>query len=524
MMDKLIGEVVRGSYRILHRLTEGELGVSYEAERLRSPGTSALVRVFHPAAITDPRGYSRYVMEAELVASLDHPNVVDVEGFGELPDGRPYVVTERLVGEDLGRRLERRGPLSAEQVACLLEQAGSALQMMHQQGILHRDLTPGRVFLVRGGPADGVQVKVLDFGISRLRVNLRLTRQEVSLQTMLFMAPEQISGDISKVGRYTDVFALTALAYNALSGRLPFESRSAAGLLSAICNTWPTPITGLLPDLPPDLHRVLSRGMAKASEERYQEANHLAEDFRAVLSGQPPAHVGDWQPPAMEPPVAPPPAATPEPRAAPAVPKVALPLPVTAPRAPVQQTPRSSIVLSPRLRAYSRPAPIEQASPEDVRDTAIMDVGAGQRHTRPGQRDDRITEEQDPVVEQQASQQKPATGIIAVDELQQGLDQTRVEQPQQPQQPPTTGFLAMDELGQQATEEELPADEKKTMEMSGPELLALQQEDTFSLERAPEAEDEKATVKVVRPPKHQEEQEPGGEVNMELMKTVREPD
>ena len=525
MMDQLIGKVVRESYRILHRLSEGEMGVSYEAERLRSAGGPALVRVFHPAAIEDRRAYSRYIMEAELVASLDHPHVVGLEDFGELEDGRPYVATELLVGEDLARRLERRGPLPAKDVACLLEQAGGALQMMHQQGILHRDLNPGRIFLVRSKEARAIQVKVVDFGISRLRMNLRLTRQEVSLESMQFMSPEQVTGDTGKVARCTDVFALAPIAYNALSGRLPFQATSAAGLLGKICSEEPTPITDLLPDLSPDLHRVLSKGMAKQGDDRYQEALQLAEDFHSVLAGKAPAHLGDWQPPRVEPPE-PEHEPEPEPVVAPAPPpQVKLPPPVVAPRASGEPS-QPSIVLSPQLPAFSEPPPFHEAKTEQVRSTAVMDVEPDDLRRRAER--DRITEEQEPVFEEaQQVEQKPATGILAVDELEQvDLGKTMVEE-----QPPTTGFLAVDELEQGCPTEAAPAaDEKQTVEMSGPEILALQQEDTFMLNRDAEQGDaparvaaDKETVKIEAPSPAKDEEAPAG-INLELMKTVREPD
>ncbi len=514
------------------------MGISYEAERLRG-GDHVLLKVSPPAAAEDRRAHSRYIMEAELVASLDHPHVVDFYDFGELEDGRPYVVTELLAGEDLARRLERKGPLTAWDVAHLLEQAGGALQLMHKQGILHRDLNPHRVFLVRSTEAGkGIQVKVLDFGISRLRMNLRLTRQEVSLETMLFMSPEQITGETSKIGHVTDVFALAAIAYDALSGRRPFDATSAAGLLGEICNEEPTPITDLLPDLPPDLHRVLSKGMAKQGEDRYQEVMHLAEDFGAVLSGKEPEHLGDWQPPVKEPEPEPEPEPAPVPKPLPRpAPHVNLPMPMTAP--PAQEEPsQPSIVLSPQLRAFTEPTPFADAETEQLRSTAVMDVSAedvrrrAEQDRRKAERDDRVTEEQEPVFQEAPNyEQGPATGILAVDELHQDLGKTVVEEP---------AVVVDDELMHQEadTDEEAVSPEKKTEEMSGPDLLALQQMDTDMLDRVLEqarqqpvrVDPDKETVKLQAPPSPPEEEEEkeeepdSGGINMELMKTVREPD
>ena len=509
MMDKLIGQVVHRAYKILHRLAEGEMGVSYEAERVRGAGGPALVRVFHPAAITDPRAYSRYLMEAELVASLDHPHVVGVDDFGELQDGRPYVATELLAGEDLARRLERRGPLEARQVASLVAQVADALQVMHEQGILHRDLTPGRVFLVRGAPDQGLQVKVLDFGISRLRMNLRLTRQELSLEAMRFMTPEQVTGDAGMVTRRSDVFALAAIAYTALTNRPPFAAASAAALLDAISKAAPRPVTDLLPELSPDVYRVLSCGMARVTDERYAEATHLAEDLGAAISGQAPGHLGDWQPPAPTPA----PASEPEP-APPAEPPrpLNLPPPVAAPPAPPDLE-QPSIVLSPALQAYAEPT-FHEAKTEQVHDTAILEVSADDRPTLRSPRKERITEEQNPPPLSEA-EQKPATGFIAVEDLQ----RTRVDQPMV--EHPATGILAVEQLVQQAAE---PEEEKRTQEMSGPEILALQQEDAFMLEQ--QAAAHKPTVKIEPDPDEGKDEGAAGgqQVNMDLMKTVREPD
>ncbi len=215
------GELV-DDWQIVHAIARGGFGSVYEAVH-RGSGQRAALKLLHAHLLASPEMVARLVREAEVIARLRHPNVVELVAAGLATDGRPYLCMELLTGEDLAALLARRGRLAPPEALALLEPLCAALAAAHERGIVHRDLKASNV-MVCAGPAP--RVVLLDFGIAKLidALDMDLTASRQSLGTPACMAPEQIRGGV--VGTRTDIYALGALAFHLLAGKLPFDDAS----------------------------------------------------------------------------------------------------------------------------------------------------------------------------------------------------------------------------------------------------------------------------------------------------------
>jgi len=292
LKDPLIGEVLHDSHRIIRRIGTGGMGTVYEAKHVHL-GKRFAVKVLHPQRAEEADIFARFRQEALIASSLGHPNIVSVVDFYFHHDGRPCMVMEYLEGEDLGVRLREVTRLAPADVAQMVSQVGSALQAVHDRGIVHRDMKPGNIFLLADDEQQGEQVKVLDFGISKIRdpqddvTQQDLTHDRMILGTPHYMSPEQCLGGVGDVDHRTDTFALGTISYYALSGKLPFSAPSMPGVLLKISTIEPEPITDLVPELPGRVQAVLSRAMAKGREARYQRVDLFAQDlYEAIMVGQ----------------------------------------------------------------------------------------------------------------------------------------------------------------------------------------------------------------------------------------------
>jgi serine/threonine protein kinase len=209
----MIGETV-SHYKILEKIGEGGMGVVYKAEDTRLKRTVALK--FLPAEMTrDAQAKERFVQEAQAASALDHPNICTIHQIDETDDGRTFICMTCYDGETLEERIAT-GPLSVEEAAGIAAQIAAGLAKAHAQGIVHRDVKPANVFLTGDG-----QVKIFDFGLAKLAGLSRLTRDGTAVGTAAYMSPEQTSGE--DVDHRTDIWALGAVLYEMISGKLPFE-------------------------------------------------------------------------------------------------------------------------------------------------------------------------------------------------------------------------------------------------------------------------------------------------------------
>src|SRR4051812_11556247 len=274
------GVVLGDSYIVGRRIGRGAMGEVYEAQHVRLPGHFA-VKLLLPELQGNQDAFARFCREAEIMSQLRHPNIVQIFDFNVAPDARPYFVMEYLQGRDLEARL-RAGPLPLPAVTRVVGAVSSALALAHAHGVVHRDLKPANIFLATVDGQTDELVKVLDFGISKIRAAAAQISQAVDLLgTPSYMSPEQARGQTDAIDGRTDQFALAAIAYRMLTGHDPFQGDDTAAVLYQVVHEDPPPRSMFLPpawDTGP-LQVVLDRAFAKQPDRRFGGMMELARAF-----------------------------------------------------------------------------------------------------------------------------------------------------------------------------------------------------------------------------------------------------
>ncbi|MEO7032427.1 MAG: serine/threonine-protein kinase [Polyangiaceae bacterium] len=269
----LIGETLRGTYRVLSVLDQGGMGLVFEAEHIRLRRKVA-VKVLARHLASDEQALARFNREAEIISQLVHPNIVQILDFDTTEQGEPYIVMELLKGESLCGRLERDGCLPIAEASRIAHQVAAGLFAAHQASIVHRDLKPANIFLTEI-PGQGLLVKLLDFGISkRVGVGRSLTGEFDVLGTPDYMAPEQALGKTASVDHRGDQYALAVIAFEMLSGQTPFSGTDLMDVLQKVVSTEAPPVERFAPHVSVSISRVLKRGLSKEPNDRF--ANVLA--------------------------------------------------------------------------------------------------------------------------------------------------------------------------------------------------------------------------------------------------------
>jgi serine/threonine-protein kinase len=287
-MDLAIGTVLGDAYEIVRPIGIGGMGAIYEAAQIRTRKRVA-VKMMSKELAAHPEALARFRREVKVTTELAHPHIIDVLDFGTSPEGQPYLVMEYLDGEDLEQRLERVGRLQPRTAAEVVTQLASALAVAHQEGVVHRDLKPGNVFLLRV-PGDAVFVKVVDFGISKVlkAATTKLTMARQVVGTPEFMSPEQAAGRVDWVDHRSDQWALACLAWHMLSGRLPFWQSEVADILTQVIQGEPTPLDAEHAGfVSPAVDKVLRRALSKRREDRYPTITAFGRAFEAAVGEAP---------------------------------------------------------------------------------------------------------------------------------------------------------------------------------------------------------------------------------------------
>ena len=291
------GDLVAGRYRVGGMLGEGGMGAVMSATDTET-GTRVAIKFLRSEVASDAGGATargRFMREIRAVTALESRHVAKVLSAGELPDGRPFIVMEHLVGRDLARIQSERGRLPVEEVVEYMLQACAGVGAAHAQGIVHRDLKPANIFVAgyEGDPSARATddahplpiVKVLDFGVSKIidpdeeYADSVITHVTDMLGSPAYMAPEQLLSARDADVR-SDVYSMGAILYRLLTGKLPITSTSFREHVDAIVRGDIVPPIEHVPDLPEELSRIVMRCLAKKPESRYQEVSQLA---RALL-------------------------------------------------------------------------------------------------------------------------------------------------------------------------------------------------------------------------------------------------
>jgi len=266
-------------YDLLSELGRGGMGVVYRAEHLALKRIVALKMILGFGS--DNEGLHRFRAEAEAVARLHHPNIVQVYEIGARA-GRPYCALEYVDGGTLAKKLAQT-PQPARYAAAVMQALARAVHHAHEQGIVHRDLKPSNVLLTRQGTP-----KVTDFGLAKkLDDDAGRTQTGAVLGTPSYMAPEQAEGKTGQIGPLADVYGLGAILYEMQTGRPPFRGASVIDTLEQVRNREPVPPSHLNPAVPRDLETICLKCLQKDPNKRYASADELANDLRRFLGGEP---------------------------------------------------------------------------------------------------------------------------------------------------------------------------------------------------------------------------------------------
>jgi len=264
-------------------LGTGASGTVYRARD--GAGVPVALKVLDPALAADRRFRERFLREAALAGTLEHPSVVPIIATGE-DAGLLYIAMAYVDGVDLRTLLRDQGPLPPDRALSLLEGIAGALDAAHAAGLVHRDVTPGNVLV---GRLDGREGSYLaDFGLARhASTPTSLTGERSFVGTIDYIAPEQIRGD--PLDGSADQYALACVLYASLTGSPPFVRETDVATVFAHLNERPPPASSRVPDLPPRLDAVLARGLAKEPAGRYADCRALLAAAEAALRGPPAA-------------------------------------------------------------------------------------------------------------------------------------------------------------------------------------------------------------------------------------------
>jgi serine/threonine protein kinase len=278
------GTLLSGTYEIVRQIGSGGMGAVYEATHTRLPGRYAVKVLL--AEVSDRTDIiHRFRREAQITSSLRHPNIVQIIDFNQTQDGYPYLVMELLEGTELAEEITQAGPMPVSRVMDIIGQAVSALTAAHHHKIVHRDLKPQNMFLVHLPGENREVVKIMDFGISKVReATTNLTQESTIMGTPQYMAPEQAQGRLAEIDPRTDEFALAVITYELLTGRTPFQGETATAVMYQIVHENPLAMHDLLPSISSALDEVVMKALSKSSKDRYPSVRIFYDELMRAAS------------------------------------------------------------------------------------------------------------------------------------------------------------------------------------------------------------------------------------------------
>ena len=275
-------------YEVLQELGRGAMGVVYQARDKRLNRLVALKMMILRGVPATENQRTRFVREAKAVASLQHPNVVQLHEIGETEGKELFFSLEFVEGDSLDKRL-RGTPLTPRQAVRLVLVLAKAIHCAHEQGVVHRDLKPGNILIAGDGqlPVEDWTPKIADFGLAKLLNEVEPLTFEAPIGTPSYMAPEQAAGKIKDIGPLCDVYALGAILYEMLTGRPPFKGATAQDTMNQVQTRDPVPPSHLQKGVKGDLETICMACLEREPSRRYASALDLAEDLRRYQAHEP---------------------------------------------------------------------------------------------------------------------------------------------------------------------------------------------------------------------------------------------
>jgi len=267
--NKMIGQTI-SHYKVLEKIGKGGMGVVYKAEDTKLDRLVAL-KFLPPHLNIHEDEKKRFIHEAKAAAALNHPNIVTIYEINEY-EGQTYIAMEYLEGETLKDKISRR-PLPLSEAINISMQIAQGLSRAHESTIIHRDIKPANIIISKRD-----EVKILDFGLAKLRGVTKLTKEGTTLGTVAYMSPEQAAGE--EIGHRSDIWSLGVVLYEMVTGQSPFKGEYEQAIMYAIMNDDPEPVTGLRTGVSMDLERIIQKTFKKDPKERYQHAGDLLVDLK----------------------------------------------------------------------------------------------------------------------------------------------------------------------------------------------------------------------------------------------------
>jgi serine/threonine protein kinase/Tfp pilus assembly protein PilF len=290
----MIGHVIY-HYKILEKLGEGGMGVVYKAEDTKLKRIVAL-KFLPPHFSADDEVKQRFIHEAQAASALNHTNICSIHTIEEFESPaytdasaparlvesvmagggkQQFIDMEFVEGKTLGVLLKEK-ELSLKEVMDIALQVAEGLNAAHKKGIVHRDIKPDNIMVT-----DENLVKIMDFGLAKLKGSSKLTKTHSTLGTLSYMSPEQARGE--EVDQRSDIFSLGAVLYEMITGRRPFKGEHEAAIIYSLLNETPEPLARYKSGVPDEIQRVIDKALAKEKDKRYQHVDEMAADLRSAL-------------------------------------------------------------------------------------------------------------------------------------------------------------------------------------------------------------------------------------------------
>jgi serine/threonine protein kinase len=278
-----VGQVI-GTYGIVRKVGAGGMGEIYEVSHSRLAGRYAM-KVLRPEVAANSEALARFQREAKVTSALQHPNIVQVIDFSVIEGGQPYLVMEFLDGPELAEVLKDSKSLPLSRVVAYVKQIASGLMAAHEHEVVHRDLKPQNIFVLKVAGSDQDLIKIVDFGISKISaVTATITSASTVIGTAQYMSPEQARGRIDEIDAKSDQFSLALIVYEMLTGRHAFQGDSVSSLVYQIVHEEPQALDDPDGPIPPSVAAVLKRALSKDKDRRFPTVKAFADAFEGAAT------------------------------------------------------------------------------------------------------------------------------------------------------------------------------------------------------------------------------------------------